>query len=210
MEEDAKIDRMSRISRQSGVGTALEAVSPSENKMEEEMKDLERLGGKQIKLDVNGKFVFKHTKLYLIYPIHISKDFVRACFISSVKSSEIYVSHKNGKSGHDSRTHVCVNFKKQFQSRNPTIFDIISPESHQCLHPQLRWFGDKPLPWLEALDYLCEEYQSADLVTLHEENYTRMMKLKGGKFGMGKLQGWCKEVASQPNLMDALSLANRP
>ena len=56
----------------------------------------------------------------------------------------------------------------------PRIFDIIPPESNECLHPHCRWYGDKPLPWLEALDYLCKEDQYPDLAALHKNSILLM------------------------------------
>ena len=113
MEEDEK----------EAAGAGVRTSAPAYSKMEEEMQELERLGGKEIKVVKNGKFVFKHTKMHFVYKTRIPKDFVKVFFINLVKSSEekdpeIYVAHENGKAGNYQHTHVCVNFKRQFQSRN--------------------------------------------------------------------------------------------
>ena len=120
MEEDEKKVELP-VSAAGGVGVG--ASAPAYSKMEEEMQELERLGGKEIKVVKNGKFVLKHTKMNFVYKTRIPKYFVKVFFINLVKSSEekdpeIYVAHENGKAGNYQHTHVCVNFKRQFQSRN--------------------------------------------------------------------------------------------
>ena len=60
MEEDEKKVEVP-VSAAGGVGVG--ASAPAYSKMEEEMQELERLGGKEIKVVKNGKFVFKHGKV---------------------------------------------------------------------------------------------------------------------------------------------------
>ena len=118
------------------------------------------------------------------------------------------MAHENGKYGNYHHTHVSANFKRQFQSRNPRIFDIIyilNPTNAfilivygMVISPSHGW--KLSIIFVKKINFLiCQRFIS-QILNLNGNN----------KSETGKLMGWCKEVVSRTILLDAFSLANPP